>query len=64
MNYYEYNFKNIFWLIKWMFSEAHLHHKSYSQIDTRNFVKKSYLKTNYIEANLEEDIDMKKLILY
>ena len=33
--------------------------QSDSQIDTTNFVKKSYLKTNYIEANLEEDIDMK-----
>ena len=38
---------------------VHLHHQSDSQIDTSNFVKKSYLKTNYIEANLEEDIDMK-----
>ena len=33
--------------------------QSDSQIDTTNFVKKSFLKTNYIEANLEENIDMK-----
>ena len=33
--------------------------QSDSQIDTTNFVKKSYLKTNYIETNMEEDIDMK-----
>ena len=33
--------------------------QSDSQIDTSNFVKKSCLKTNYIETNLEEDIDMK-----
>ena len=33
--------------------------QSDSQIDTSNFVKKSYPKTNYIETNMEEDIDMK-----
>ena len=33
--------------------------QSDSQIDTSAFVKKTYLKTNYLEANLEEDVDMK-----
>ena len=30
-----------------------------NKIDTSLFVKKPYLKTNYIEANIEEDIDLK-----
>ena len=30
-----------------------------SKIDTSLFVQKSYLKHNYIEANIEEDIDLK-----
>ena len=30
-----------------------------SKIDTSLFVKKPYLRTNYIEANIEEDIDLK-----
>ena len=33
--------------------------KEDNQIDTSAFVKKPYLKSNYIEANMEEDIDMK-----
>ena len=33
--------------------------KSDSQIDTSNFVKKSYLKTNYIQTNMDEGIDLK-----
>ena len=33
--------------------------QSDSQIDTTNFLKKSYINTNYIETNMEEDIDMK-----
>ena len=30
-----------------------------NKIDTSSFVQKSYLRTNYIEADIEEDIDMK-----
>ena len=30
-----------------------------NKIDTSLFVKKPYLRTNYIEANIEEDIDLK-----
>ena len=30
-----------------------------NKIDTSLFVQKPYLRTNYIEANLEEDIDLK-----
>ena len=30
-----------------------------SKIDTSLFVQKSYLTTNYIEANIEEDIELK-----
>ena len=39
--------------------------KSYSsydndnKIDTSFFVQKTYLRTNHIEANIEEDIDLK-----
>ena len=29
------------------------------KIDTSLFVQKLYLRTNYIEANIEEDIDLK-----
>ena len=30
-----------------------------NKIDTSLFVQKPYLRTSYIEANIEEDIDMK-----
>ena len=30
-----------------------------NKIDTSLFVKKPYLRHNYIEANIEEDIDLK-----
>ena len=30
-----------------------------NKIDTSLFVQKPYLRTNYIETNIEEDIDMK-----
>ena len=30
-----------------------------NKIDTSSFVQKPYLRTNYIEADIEEDIDMK-----
>ena len=32
---------------------------SQNKIDTSLFVHKPYLKTNYIESNIEEDIDLK-----
>ena len=32
---------------------------STNKIDTSSFVQKPYLRTNYIEADFEEDIDMK-----
>ena len=32
---------------------------SQNKIDTTLFVKKPYLRTNYIESNMEEDIDLK-----
>ena len=32
-----------------------------NKIDTSLFVQKPYLRTNYIESNIEEDIDMKNL---
>ena len=32
---------------------------SANKIDTNLFVQKPYLRTNYIEANIEEDIDLK-----
>ena len=32
---------------------------SEQEIDTSLFVQKPYLRTNYIEANIEEDIDLK-----
>ena len=31
-----------------------------NKIETSLFVQKPYLRTNYIEANIEEDIDLKK----
>ena len=32
---------------------------SENKIDTSLFVQKHYLRTNYIESNIEEDIDLK-----
>ena len=32
---------------------------SEQKIDTSLFVQKPYLRTNYIESNIEEDIDLK-----
>ena len=34
-------------------------HDNGSKYDTSVFVQKPYLRTNYIEANIEEDIDLK-----
>ena len=33
--------------------------KSDNKNDTSLFVEKPYLRTNYIESNIEEDIDLK-----
>ena len=35
------------------------HNNNNNKIDTSLFVQKPYLTTNYIEANIEEDIDLK-----
>ena len=32
---------------------------SENKIDTSLFIQKSYLRTNYLESSIEEDIDMK-----
>ena len=34
-------------------------HDKNNKIDTSLFVRKPYLRSNYIEANIEEDIDLK-----
>ena len=34
-------------------------HDSGNKIDTSIFVQKPYLRTNYIESNIEEDINLK-----
>ena len=34
-------------------------HDNNNRIDTSLFVQKPYLRTNYIESNIEEDIDLK-----
>ena len=34
-------------------------HNSDIKIDTSLFVQKPYLRTNYIESNIEKDIDLK-----
>ena len=34
-------------------------HDNHNKFDTSLFVQKLYLRTNYIEANFEEDINMK-----
>ena len=33
-----------------------------NKIDTSLFVQTPYLKTNYIESNIEEDVDLKQSI--
>ena len=33
-----------------------------NKIDTFLFVQKPYLRANYVESNIEEDIDLKKSI--
>ena len=34
-------------------------HDNNNKIDASSFVQKTYLRSNYIEANIEEDIDFK-----
>ena len=41
------------------FSNSSTSHDSGNKIDTSLFVQKPYLRTNYIERNIEEDIDLK-----
>ena len=43
-----------------VFGNSSSSHDNGNKIDTSLFVQKPYLRTNYIEANIEEDIDMKK----
>ena len=38
---------------------GHSNHNNSGKIDTSLFVQKPYLRTNYIESNIEEDIDLK-----
>ena len=37
-------------------------HGNNNKFDTTLFVQKPYLRSNYIESNIEEDIDLKKSI--
>ena len=43
-----------------VFGNSSSSHDNGNKIDTSLFVQKPYLRTNYLEANIEEDIDMKK----
>ena len=52
----------VFWLIKmpiFVFGNRSSSHINGSKIDTSLFVQKPYLRTNCIEANIEEDIELK-----
>ena len=42
-----------------VFGNSSSSHDNGNKIDTTLFVQKPYLKTNYIESNIEEDIDLK-----
>ena len=42
----------------YVFGNSSSSHDSGNIIDTSIFVQKPYLRTNYIESNIEEDIDM------
>ena len=41
------------------FGNSSSSHDNGNKIDFTLFVQKTYLRTNYIEANIEEDIDLK-----
>ena len=40
-----------------VFGNSSSSHDRIKKIDTSLFVQKPYLRTNYIESNIEEDID-------
>ena len=42
-----------------LFGKSSSSHDNGNKIDTSMFVQKPYLRTNYIESNIEEDIDLK-----
>ena len=42
-----------------VFGNSSSSHDNGNKIDTSIFLQKLYLRTNYIESNIEEDIDMK-----
>ena len=42
-----------------VFGNSSSSHNNGNKIDTSLFVQKPYLRTNYLEANIEEDIDLK-----
>ena len=42
-----------------VFGKSSSSHDNGNKIDTSLFVQKPYLRTNYIEADIEEDIDLK-----
>ena len=42
-----------------VFGNSNSNNDNGNKIDTSLFVQKPYLRTNYIEANIEEDIDLK-----
>ena len=42
-----------------VFGNSSSSHDSGNKIDTSLFVKKPYLRANYVESNIEEDIDLK-----
>ena len=42
-----------------VFGNSSFSNNNGNKIDTSLFVKKPYLRTNYIESNIEEDIDLK-----
>ena len=43
-----------------VFGNSSSSHDKGNKIDTSFFVQKTYLRHNYIESNIEEDIDLKK----
>ena len=45
-----------------MFGKSSSSHDSGNKIDNSLIVQKPYLKSNYLESNVEEDIDLKKSI--
>ena len=42
-----------------VFGNSSSSYDSGNKIDTSIFVQKPYLRSNYLEANIEEDIDLK-----